>query len=151
MTAREELLRSLDSIPFKYLAGLSAAEQAERAREILRRVNEGADFSELPSDSKVKTKPSVYSRSKIAEHIRDRMKTNTKESFIRAAAYVSGVPAAIIRDVHERGAAAWGVGHRPGASQVSWARARVYSFLSGGKTQKTADADLWRRYKETLK
>ena len=150
MNARAELLKVVDSIPFKYLEGLTPSEQVERAREIAQRSKHGAKFTALPHDASVETKRSAYSKSEISELIRERMKTNTKESFIRAAAHVSGVPASIIRDVHVRVAAAWGVGHRPGASQVSWARARVYSFLSGGKTQKSADADLWRKYREGL-
>jgi len=31
-------------------------------------------------------------------------------------------------------------------SAEQWAQARIYSFVMGGKTQKTADADLWQRH-----
>ena len=30
-----------------------------------------------------------------------------------------------------------------------WAMARIYSFVMGGKTQKTADADLWAKHKKS--
>jgi hypothetical protein len=43
--------------------------------------------------------------------------------------------------------AAWKGGHRPGASSHAWAFARVNSFIVGGKTRKTADADLWKKAK----
>jgi hypothetical protein len=33
--------------------------------------------------------------------------------------------------------------HRPGTTPQQWAFARVNSFMSGGKTQKTTDSDLW--------
>ena len=141
----------MKAIPEKYLAGLPPKERAERKRELERRKREGGSYEPLPSDDTAKTKPSKYSKSKIAEAIRERMKTNTAESFIRAAAHVSGVSASLIREVHERGAAAWRTGHRPGATQVAWSRARVYSFLTGGKTQKTADADLWREHLDSKK
>ncbi len=31
-------------------------------------------------------------------------------------------------------------------SAEQWAQARIYSFVMGGKTQKTADADLWAKH-----
>ena len=45
--------------------------------------------------------------------------------------------------MYEKGEAAWSTGHRAGATQSAWAKARVYSFLSKGKTATTADADLY--------
>lgn len=48
---------------------------------------------------------------------------------------VSGVPLDILQQVYNRGLAAWrGGNHRVGASQHSWASARVNSFLVCGKT-----------------
>jgi hypothetical protein len=49
--------------------------------------------------------------------------------------------------VYDRGMAAWKGGHRPGATPQQWALARVNSFLTGGKTRRTADADLWKKAK----
>jgi len=47
----------------------------------------------------------------------------------------SGVPKSILKKVYNKGLAAWrGGAHRPGASQQSWAVARVNSFLTCGKT-----------------
>jgi hypothetical protein len=47
----------------------------------------------------------------------------------------SGVPKSILQKVYNKGLAAWrGSAHRPGASQQSWAVARVNSFLTCGKT-----------------
>lgn len=59
----------------------------------------------------------------------------------------SGIPYGILKKVFDRGMAAWKSGHRPGATPHQWAFARVNSFIVGGKTRKTADADLWRKYK----
>lgn len=48
---------------------------------------------------------------------------------------ISGVPLYILKEVEKKGLAAWRGGqHRPGASQQSWAIARVNSFLTCGKT-----------------
>lgn len=55
----------------------------------------------------------------------------------------SGIPYSILKQVYNRGMAAWKTGHRPGASQQQWAYARVNSFITGGKTRTTADKDLW--------
>ena len=61
------------------------------------------------------------------------------------------MPKSIIDTVMKRGAAAWAIGHRPGATQAQWQRARVYSFLTGGKTTTTGDADLYAKAKRALK
>ena len=46
--------------------------------------------------------------------------------------------------------AAWKTGHRPGATQHQWGYARVNSFIVGGPTRKSADADLWDDHKKGL-
>ena len=63
----------------------------------------------------------------------------------------TGVPYGILKKVYDRGMAAWTGGHRPGIGQHQWAFARVNSFLTGGKTQKTADKDLWSKVPEGAK
>lgn len=59
----------------------------------------------------------------------------------------SGVSLGILKQVYRRGVAAWNSGHRPGTTPQQWGLARVNSFLTGGKTQKTADKDLWAKAK----
>lgn len=58
----------------------------------------------------------------------------------------SGISYAILKQVYDRGMAAWETGHRPGIGQHQWAFARVNSFISGGKTRTTTDADLWTKH-----
>jgi hypothetical protein len=70
----------------------------------------------------------------------------SSEAAIRKKAEESGVSYSILSDVYKRGVAAWRTGHRPGTTPQQWGLARVNSFLTGGKTQKTADADLWAKY-----
>ena len=54
----------------------------------------------------------------------------------------SGIPYSILKQVYDRGMAAWKGGHRPGTTPQQWAFARVNSFITKGKTYHTADADL---------
>ena len=64
---------------------------------------------------------------------------------LRKKAAKSGVPYSILKDVYDRGKAAWRTGHRPGTTPEQWGHARVNSFLTGGKTRRTADKDLWKK------
>lgn len=59
----------------------------------------------------------------------------------------SGISIGILRKVYNRGVAAWRTGHRPGTTPEQWGHARVNSFITGGKTRTTADADLWKKHK----
>lgn len=58
----------------------------------------------------------------------------------------SGISYAILKQVYDRGMGAWETSHRPGIGQHQWAFARVNSFIDGGKTRTTADADLWAKH-----
>ena len=55
----------------------------------------------------------------------------------------SGISVATLKKVYDRGVAAWKGGHRPGATQVQWALARVNSFVTKSSgTWGKADKDL---------
>jgi hypothetical protein len=58
----------------------------------------------------------------------------------------TGVSYPILKKVYDRGVAAWRTGHRPGTTPEQWGLARVNSFVTGGKTQKTTDSDLWKKH-----
>ena len=73
--------------------------------------------------------------------------TEARISALEKKSKASGIPYSILKKVYDRGMAAWKGGHRPGASSHAWAFARVNSFIVGGKTRKTADADLWKKAK----
>ena len=62
---------------------------------------------------------------------------------VRKKADKSGMPYSILKKVYDRGMAAWRGGHRPGATQVQWALARVNSFVTKSSgTWGGADKDL---------
>lgn len=69
------------------------------------------------------------------------------EAGIRNKAEETGISYEILKQVFDRGLAAWKSSHRPGTTAVQWAYARINSFATGGKTQSTADADLWKKHK----
>lgn len=60
----------------------------------------------------------------------------------------SGISYSILKKVYDRGMGAYKNSHRPGTTPQQWAFARVNSFMSGGKTQKTTDSDLWAKVKK---
>ena len=63
----------------------------------------------------------------------------------------SGIPKGILMQVYRRGMAAYGTGHRPGASQAQWAMARVNSFIGKGKgTWGGADKDLAAKARKSM-
>ncbi len=68
---------------------------------------------------------------------------------------LSGVSMSILDDVYDRGMGAFKTNPQSVRKSVSspqqWAMARIYSFVVGGKTQKTADADLWKKHLKAKK
>jgi nicotinic acid mononucleotide adenylyltransferase len=64
----------------------------------------------------------------------------------------SDIPLGILRQVYNRGMAAWKTGHRPGATQQQWGFARVNSFVTKSKgTWGGADSDLAAKVRGTKK
>ena len=62
---------------------------------------------------------------------------------LKAKAEKSGISLGILKQVYNRGLAAYKTGHRPGTTAPQWAFARVNSFITKGKgTWGGADKDL---------
>jgi hypothetical protein len=67
---------------------------------------------------------------------------------VKNKAEKSGMPYPVLKQVYDRGMAAWKGGHRPGATQVQWALARVNSFITKSSgTWGGADSDLAKKVK----
>jgi hypothetical protein len=78
---------------------------------------------------------------------------------------LTGIKKSILQEVYNRGTGAWksniaSVRLKSGKKnasaprsakmgKVQWSYARVYSFVMGGTTQKTADKDLWNKHKKS--
>lgn len=133
--AREGTPEKLPSVPAKYLRGFKGKARVQRVREILRERRRGT-FEPLPSDKGVSTKRSKWS-------VQFEQTYGERPDDIADVARLTGVSRAVLKQVYDRGLAAWSTGgHRPGASQHGWAMARVQSFVLGGPTTRTADKDL---------
>ena len=67
---------------------------------------------------------------------------------VKNKAEKTGMPYSILKQVYDRGMAAWRGGHRPGATQQQWALARVNSFVTKSSgTWGGADSDLAKKVK----
>jgi hypothetical protein len=124
--------------PKKYYKGLTRKAKTLRLKEIKKY---GAKSWKNPkayvgfkTDKGIKTKRSQYTASwkalfPNANSLKDKSKA-------------TGVALPYIKEVYNRGMAAWRTGHRPGATQQQWGYARVHSFLLCGKTYHTTDSDI---------
>src|SRR5210317_1826517 len=99
---------------------------------------------------------STVARNKIYKKTGKFEETNLEEKrlYVEAIAGLqkkadkSGMSYSILKQVYDRGMAAWKSGHRPGASQQQWAFARVNSFVTKSSgTWGGADKDLAKQVK----
>ena len=107
-------------------------------------------YKPAPGDANAKTKPSKHTK-KFKQMFGE--KTLSFEDFnvtegkadaaLKKKADKSGMPLGILRQVFNRGVAAWKGGHRPGTNSIQWGLARVNSFVTKSKgTWGGADKDL---------
>jgi len=70
---------------------------------------------------------------------------DSSEEGLKNKAEKSDIPLGILRQVYNKGKAAWNSGHRPGVSQDQWAMGRVNSFITGVGGARSADDKLWKQ------
>lgn len=105
-------------------------------------------YKPAPGDARSDTKLSKWTQAYADKYGIDETEELQEEiEALRKKSEKTGISYSILKQVYDRGMAAWKSGHRPGASQHQWAFARVNSFIMGGPTQKTTDADLWAQHK----
>lgn len=153
---RGGLRRTSRRVPQKYLGTLRGGARRARRSEIEARAEESYllgprrpsyAFRPFKTDRGVATKKSSYTERFHRKYgkLGGDLRKIAKASHIDVAPGASlSVYTSALREVFDRGLAAWSTGHRPGASQTAWGYARVYSFILGGKTRNTADADIAR-------
>lgn len=73
---------------------------------------------------------------------------STVEKSLRKKSEKTGFPYSILKQVWNRGYAAWKVGHRPGTTPEQWAHGRVNSFIVGGRTTEVGDKALYQKAKK---
>ena len=103
-------------------------------------------YKPAPGDASAKTKPSKYTK-KYKQMFGEEDQLDEKIKGLEKKSEKSGIAYGILKKVYDRGMAAWKTGHRPGTTPQQWAFARVNSFITGGKTRTTADADLWAKHR----
>jgi cytidylate kinase len=148
--------------PAKYHAGLKKSTKAKRDSHFKKMADKPDDqkstYKPAPGDARAETKPSKHTqkyKAMYGEDVDDAFESFITEEYIeekaldglKKKAEKSGISYGILKKVYDRGMAAWKTGHRPGTTPQQWAYARVNSFLTGGKTRTTADADLWKQAK----
>lgn len=143
-TYRPHLSHAEGEVPQKYLSGTPADQKAEREAELKRRAKKPS-YKPLPGDDQAATQPSSWTsrfkaRYKIPLSDPDKIAAAVADAFPNATKAQIKQALALSR---KRGEAAWGSGHRPGAPQAAWYRARWASMLLGGE----ADKDLQRQLK----
>ena len=135
------------SQPAKYHTGLSKSTKQKRDAHFRKKSTKPA-----PGDARAKTKPSKHTLKfkrmygEMAKYLtfEDYIVTEAKATAaLKKKAEKSGMPLGILRQVFNRGVAAWKTGHRPGTTAVQWGLARVNSFTTKSKgTWGKADKDL---------
>ena len=135
-----------------YYRGLGDSTVDKRRAQFNRQADLPDDDSDsykpAPGDARSDTKLSKWTKAYADKYGIDETEELQEEiEALRKKSEKTGISYSILKQVYDRGMAAWKSGHRPGASQHQWAFARVNSFIMGGPTQKTTDADLWAKHK----
>jgi len=135
-----------------YYTGLSKSTSSKRSAQFNRQAKMDDDdpsaYKPAPGDARSDTKTSKWTTAYNAKYGIDEELEESELKALQSKSEKTGIPYNILKQVFDRGMAAWKSGHRPGATQHQWAYARVNSFIMGGPTQKTTDADLWDEYKK---
>lgn len=140
------------SQPKKFFSGMAKSTKAKRDAEFQKRAKMKDDDpraykQDIPGDASAETKPSRYTKKFKDMFGEESISEGNTETALRKKAEQTGISYGILKKVFDRGVAAWKIGHRPGTTPAQWGMARVNSFATGGKTQKTTDADLWKQHK----
>lgn len=165
---------SNEKVQEKYLRGLSKEERDKRKKEIIRKRKLDSDdpkayspktYWETGKDPET-GKPYKTEKSKhtekyekmfkkaedlyffVVKNANIKMSTESYEKALKNKSKETDIPYGILKQVYDRGLAAWRTGHRPGVTQHQWAMARVNSFATKGKTWDTADKDLAKKVRK---
>ena len=139
-----------------YMKGVSKSTADKRQAQFNKQTKMDDDnpaaYKPAPGDKTAKTKPSKHTKKfkamfgEFADHItfEDFMvKEGGSDAALKKKADKSGMPLGILKQVFNRGVAAWRTGHRPGTNPTQWGLARVNSFVTKSSgTWGKADKDL---------
>jgi hypothetical protein len=123
----------------KYRAMFGEQDAVKRAKEAIKREKESDKAKHDAMLDRARTQDTQAKNRQTEEY----EMSEDASGALKKKSEKSGIPVGILRQVYNRGMAAWKTGHRPGASQQQWAFARVNSFITKGKgTWGGADKDL---------
>ena len=141
--------------PAKYYSGLAKSTKSARDAQFKRQAKMDDDnpaaYKPAPGDKDAKTKPSKHTKKfkdmfgeegEKYKSIPEEQLDEKIEGLVKKAEK-SGMPYSILKQVYNRGVAAWRTGHRPGTTPQQWGFARVNSFVTKSSgTWGKADSDL---------
>jgi len=133
--------------PKKYVAGLSDKQKKSHDRHLAKQGKKSdsdkSAYKQSPADKVAKTKPSVHTKKYKQMFGENDVSLDEAIKGLQKKAKKSGMPYSILKQVYNRGMAAWKGGHRPGTTPQQWAFARVNSFITKSSgTWGKADKDL---------
>ena len=132
------------------------AEKALSHYNSLKKPAEKLDFIKKISTSHTHLKQAINEDADlfaIIENVMDRIDEDSMLSEevvtgLKKKAEKSGMPLGVLKKVYKRGMSSYKSALREDTTQQQWAFARVNSFIAGGKTTTTTDADLWEKVNE---
>ena len=133
--------------PKKYVAGLSGKDKKAHDKHLEKQGKKSDDdksaYTQSPADKIAKTKTSKYTKKYKQMFGENDVSLDEAIKGLQKKAKKSGMPYSILKQVYNRGMAAWKGGHRPGTTPQQWAFARVNSFITKSPgTWGKADSDL---------
>ena len=139
-----------------YHKGLSKSTADKRKAQFNKQAemddDDPAAYKPAPGDATAETKPSKHTKkynqmygeeSVMSFSSFNDVITEDVTAALSKKADKTGMPLSVLRQVYNRGVAAWRTGHRPGTTASQWGFARVNSFVTKSKgTWGKADKDL---------
>ena len=106
--------------PKKYVSGLSDKDKKAHDRHLekgsKKSDSDKSAYKQSPADKKAKTKPSVHTKKYKQMFGEGDVELNEVIKGLKKKAEKSGMPYSILKQVYNRGMAAWKGGHRPGTT-----------------------------------
>ena len=139
-------LDAVEKLEEDYYADMSKSTAAKRKAQFKKQADMDDDnpaaYKPAPGDATGKTKPSKHTKKYKQMFGEDELDEKKIAGLVKKADK-TGIPYGILKQVYNRGMAAWRTGHRPGTTPQQWAFARVNSFVTKSKgTWGGADKDL---------
>lgn len=140
-------------VPKKYLKGLKEKGKYGSKEAMKKEIDtfSGTDNYKKNWDADYKNGKRIKTKKGKATKAYEKIFGESADAGLENKSKKSGIPKSILRQVFNRGKAAWNSGHRPGVAQEQWAWGRVNSFITGVGGSRKADKDLWAKVKKKRK